>query len=106
MVDAINTTMRVQATTKQEMWMTAEYLLKWLEKEKILEFMLSRSTTHVELVRHMDVIFQFLDHLNVLDIKKHLNPLWQLTLNGQHEVFSFVVASQCLFFCVYRVVLH
>ena len=73
--------------------MTPQYLLKWLEEEKVLEFMLNRSITPVELVRHIDVIFQLLDHLNALDIEKHLDTLWQLTLHGQHEVYLFFVFS-------------
>ena len=93
---------------KEEMlrntWMTSEYLLKWLEEEKVLEFMLNRSTTHVELVRRIDVIFQLLDHLNALDIEKHLDPLWQLTLHGQHEVyllFFFLLFFSFCFFCFF-----
>ena len=67
-------------------WMTSEFMLKWLEEEKVLEFILNRSTTHFELVKRIDVIFRLLDHQQALDIEKHLDPLWQLTLHGQHEV--------------------
>ena len=84
--------------------MTSEYVLKWLEEEKVLEFMLNRSTTPVELVRHINSIFELLGHLNVLDIEKHLGPLWQLIFQQQHEVclwFSFLFFSFVFFVLVF-----
>ena len=71
-------------------WVDCDYMLHWLEEEKVLEFILDRKTTHFELVKRIDVIFQLLDHQQALDIEKHLDPLWQLTLHGQHEVCDMI----------------
>ena len=47
----------------------------WVEEEGVLEFILDRQTTHIELIKRLG----------------HVDPLWALTLGGQHESTRYIV---------------
>merc|ERR1712228_940551 len=48
-------------------------------------------TTHLELIKRIGPIFKLLRCNNSIDIQRHIDPLWTLTLNGQHEAIRYIV---------------
>ena len=73
------------------LWLDIEFIQKWVIEEGVLEFILNRQTTHIELIRRLGPIYKLLKYNKSIDIKKHIDPLWQLTLGGQHEAIRFLV---------------
>ena len=73
------------------LWLDIKFMEKWVEEEGVLQFILDRKTTHIELIKRLRPIFKLLKYNNAINIKKHIDPLWTLTLGGQHEAIRYIV---------------
>ena len=75
----------------ESLWVDIKFMNAWVEEEGVLEFILDRKTTHLELIKRIGPIFKLLRCNNSIDIERHIDPLWTLTLNGQHEAIRYIV---------------
>merc|ERR1712154_568587 len=73
------------------LWLDIKFMNKWVEEEGVLEFILNRQTTHLELIKRTGPIYKLLKYNNSINIKKHIDPLWALTLGGQHEAIRYII---------------
>lgn len=63
-------------------WLKPEYLCKWIEDNKLVEYILGDSS-HVEVIKRSATVLQFLSHNQQLT-KHHLDLLWG-SLEDKHE---------------------
>ncbi|ETO37056.1 Ubiquitin carboxyl-terminal hydrolase family protein [Reticulomyxa filosa] len=74
----------------KNVWANPKWMQQWIEENGVLNYILDRTTTHLELVRRILPMYQLFHYNGDIDNKKHLDPLWKLTTGGTHEVHSFV----------------
>ncbi|ETO03733.1 hypothetical protein RFI_33669 [Reticulomyxa filosa] len=68
-------------------WATPKWMQKWLEQNEVLNKVLDRKTTHLELVRRVLPMYK-LFHYNGQLTNDQLHLLWSLTTDGTHEVYN------------------
>ncbi|ETO14422.1 hypothetical protein RFI_22944 [Reticulomyxa filosa] len=72
----------------KNIWAEPEWMQEWIKKNGVLDYILDRTTTHLELVRRILPMYRLFHHNQQIDNKEHLDPLWKLTTGGTHEVIE------------------
>lgn len=74
----------------QSLWLTIDYMVKWILDVRLLNILYEPHTTHIELIRRSVVILKILQYKNELTCD-HLDTLWLLTSDDKHESIVHLV---------------